>query len=265
MVPYRRTKNKIIFLGETVIDVFMFLNELDLLEIRLNSLAPHVERFVLCESPITHTGRPKPLYFAQNKTRFKDFNITHLIVDDCEKYVTDDPWTTEGHQRDFLIHGLDVDPETIILLSDLDEIPDLTTYPEGAEGISRQMVYNYALNVFTGIRRWHGTIAIKRKNITTLNEIRQKRLHTPIIPGFTGWHFSYVCPVEQIIYKLESWGHQEFNTEEIKGRLKERVKNLVDPYGRRTHGGTFSIEMPSGPEWLLKNKDKYKHLFYGEI
>ena len=168
----------------------------------------------------------------------------------------------EGHQRDFLINGiLDVDPETIILLSDLDEIPDLLNY-KGEEGVFRQKMYYYAFNVFTGRRYWHGTIAVCRKNIIGLNDIRQKRRHTKIIPGASGWHFSDVCSAEQIIYKLESWGHQEFNTFEIKSKIEERRNKLVDPYGRQKYKGTFKIEDPSGPDWLLNNKERYRHLFY---
>lgn len=34
---------------------------------------------------MTHMGKPKPLYFEENKDRFKDFNITHLIATDYKK------------------------------------------------------------------------------------------------------------------------------------------------------------------------------------
>ncbi|MFH1563854.1 MAG: N-acetylglucosaminyltransferase, partial [Nitrospirota bacterium] len=113
-----------------IIDCFMFFNELDLLEIRLHSLASYVDRFVLVESPITHSGNPKPLFFEENKDKFKDFNITHLIYLPAERGI----WGREIRQRAYLLNGIaDADPEDMILISDVDEIPDLTQYKK-AEG-----------------------------------------------------------------------------------------------------------------------------------
>ena len=45
-----------------IYDCFSFFNELDLLEIRLNTLDKVVDKFILAESTLTHTGNPKPLY-----------------------------------------------------------------------------------------------------------------------------------------------------------------------------------------------------------
>src|SRR3989338_9028995 len=65
-------------------DVFTFLNELDLLEIRLNILYDHVDYFVIIECAETFSGLPKPLYFSENKDRFTQFapKIIHYVVTD---------------------------------------------------------------------------------------------------------------------------------------------------------------------------------------
>ena len=47
--------------GRRVYDTFMFFQELDLLEMRLMELDASVDVFVLAESPVTHSGKPKPL------------------------------------------------------------------------------------------------------------------------------------------------------------------------------------------------------------
>jgi beta-1,4-mannosyl-glycoprotein beta-1,4-N-acetylglucosaminyltransferase len=243
-----------------IVDCFPFLNELDILEIRLNCLAPYVERFVLVESPFTWSGNPKPLYFEKNKDRFRDFNIVHLVADDCEKYIGN-PREMQAHQRRFLMNGLsDVDPECIVLLSDVDEFPDLENYEEGREGVFRQKMYYYYMNVFTGRNRWHGTIATKRKNLTDLRELRDNKKMIRCLSRFGGWHFSYTGSVEQIRYKIESFCHQELNTTAIKDKIAENREGLVDLYNRWNR--KFSVEMPSGPAWLLHNKEKYEHLFY---
>ena len=67
-----------------IFDCFSFFNELDILEIRLNVLAPVVDKFVLVEAVRRHSGEPKELYFEKNKQRFAPFldKIIHVVVDD---------------------------------------------------------------------------------------------------------------------------------------------------------------------------------------
>lgn len=244
-----------------IVDCFIFNDELDLLEIRLNSLAPYVDRFVLCESPMTHSGKPKKLYFDENKDRFKDFPITHLIVDDYEKYVDKDSWIREHHDREFMTKGiLDCDSKATILISDLDEIPDLTNFKEGMEGVFMQDLYYYYFNTCSG-EKWNGTVAARRRNIDSLDIVRKCRMILTPMYKCWGWHFSTLLPVENIVNKLDSFAHQELNTDEIKSKLEENIKNLDDPYNRKDKGKLF-VKMPSGPKWLLDNRDKYKHLFY---
>ena len=50
-----------------VYDTFLFFNELDLLEIRLNILDDYVDYFVLCEANQTFSGKDKKLYYKENK------------------------------------------------------------------------------------------------------------------------------------------------------------------------------------------------------
>jgi beta-1,4-mannosyl-glycoprotein beta-1,4-N-acetylglucosaminyltransferase len=78
-----------------VFDGFTFFNELDLLELRLNELAGHVDFFVLVEAPMTFQGKPKPLFYAENQARFAAFRdkIIHLVIDDMP--AGDDAWARE--------------------------------------------------------------------------------------------------------------------------------------------------------------------------
>ena len=76
-----------------VFDSFIFFNELDLLELRLNILNDVVDYFVLTESPFTVSGNEKPLYYQENKDRFGKFNdkiihnITKEIPNDYSEYM----------------------------------------------------------------------------------------------------------------------------------------------------------------------------------
>lgn len=245
-----------------IIDCFTFFDGLDILEIRLNTLAPYVDRFVLCESPYTHAGTKKRLCFDENKERFKDFNITHLIVDDHEKHMDGgNRYAPNYYQIAYMVRGLPLyKPHDIILVSDFDEIPDLSNY-KGEEGVFRLREYYYYLNCYTGNNNWHGTTVRKRRHIfTSLSMMRRRRNRVPIIG--TGWHFTYMYSIDGIIKKINAFTHQEVNTDEVKLRVAECRENLVDPFG--VYKQQFKIEDPTGPQWLLDNREKYEHLFYKE-
>jgi len=261
-----------------IIDCFPFFNELDVLEVRLNALAPYVDMFVLNESPISHSGQPKPLFFQENKDRFKDFNIKHLIrqpsqIGDVGGSLSD-AWRREHADREHLMEGIrDLDPETIIFLSDVDEIPDLSQYKLGTEGAFKQKVYYYYFNCFSNQRHWKGTIVQKLKNIKTMNHTRNHRGRYPtIVVG--GWHFSTLGNAEQVKHKIENVAHRELDTDEFKSMIEHNREHLIDPYGgfrpglpdnwkenRSKINVKLTKEDPSGPEWLLKNRERYPDLW----
>ena len=113
-----------------IFDCFTFFNELDILEIRLNEMAPVVDRFVLVEARKTFQGADKPLYFDQNKDRFAPFldKIEHVIVDfpdDLGLYrkASSQAWAREYYQRDQIGQGLKTaTPDDLVIVSDVDEI-----------------------------------------------------------------------------------------------------------------------------------------------
>ena len=103
----------------------MFYRELDLLEIRLRQLSPWVHKFVLAESVRDFAGKPKPLYFQENKAKFAEWadRIEHIVVE-TEPRHPEKRWERQRHQRDQFLRGLGTaDPDDIVMISDLDEIP----------------------------------------------------------------------------------------------------------------------------------------------
>jgi len=182
-----------------IYDTFMFFNELDLLEIRLNTLDEYVDYFVISESTVTFSGHPKPLYYLENQERFERFQhkIIHNIVNDTPSdfsgwkpphpYYTDRnksyqhksggkplkllnlDFQREVYQRDSIINpllGVANDNDTIIM-SDLDEIPDPNRFDKILSSINsdnlvhcKQKWYMYYLNNFYA-KDWFGTHACK--------------------------------------------------------------------------------------------------------
>jgi beta-1,4-mannosyl-glycoprotein beta-1,4-N-acetylglucosaminyltransferase len=56
-----------------VYDVFPFFNELDILDIRLNSLNEVVDYFVITEATTTFSGNSKKLFLSENISLFDKF------------------------------------------------------------------------------------------------------------------------------------------------------------------------------------------------
>jgi len=229
-----------------IIDCFPFFNELDVLEVRLHELAPYVDHFVLAECSQTHTGNPKPLFFEENKERFKEFKITHIVIPPMEGNA----WEREAFGRKYLLENIKADHEDILLISDVDEIPNLKEW-NGEEGVFGNELFLYYFNCFS-THSWKGTFAVKKKSVGDFcinPSLRVMYKRKAKVVG-TGWHFSSIGSAEDNKYKIESCACQEINTDSY----KRKIENLRNDKKLIINGGTC-------PEWLSKNKGKYPHLF----
>lgn len=249
-----------------IYDCFSFFNELDLLEIRLNELDPYVDYFVLSESRTTHSGKPKPLYFLENKDRFSKFlhKIKHCVPTDSESL---DPWVREHHQRDYMINYLDQSAEDIIIVSDLDEIPrgsKIKEYKGKGVFAFEQNQYSYYLNYNVGISPLTpGTFSritnwgyIKRNNLS-LTGLRYLALTEDMLIRDGGWHFSWMGGEKKIVEKLESWAHQEFNKPELKdeNKIHQYITSGREHFGREGVGETNRVEIDSSfPQYIQDHK-----------
>lgn len=259
-----------------IYDAFIFYNELELLDIRLNILNEHVGRFVLVEGTKTFQGDAKPLYFQENKQRYKNFlhKITHIVVDDMP--TSDNPFDLEDFQRDAILRGLtECAPSDLIMISDVDEIPNPSKIPvtliAGKRYTFSQALFYYRMNClcrdFTDLP-W--TTIVLRKDLTAPSEIRKAlgSLHSSLLAfrknegAFVvipdgGWHFSYLGGADFIANKIRSYSHKEFNTGEMTDleRINHAIDDKTDLFGRDLH---FEIVKFNGlPEYVQKNQARY--------
>ena len=118
-------------------DCITYLNEEELLELRLNILNKYVDFFVICEAREDHRGNSKKLNFNINKfTKFKE-KIIYLIVERFENCKR--TWDRQNYQRDYLINGIsNANNEDLILFSDVDEIPNLQNIKNFIENESEE-------------------------------------------------------------------------------------------------------------------------------
>ncbi len=239
-----------------IYDGFTFFNELELLELRLNELADVVDKFVLVEATQTHTGLPKPLHFQNNRARFSQFQdkIIHIIVDDLPR--AKNPWVLERFQRNAIARGLtQCQPDDVILISDLDEIPRATTVTSASRALPKVDTWSSGL-AHAALNSWlvKGLTYPKdlRKHLRRNHPYIYKFKQAPynyflncrfLEPPFTfgtrmlhyrdfstadearysgykivedgGWHFSFMGGADRVREKLLAYAHQEFNQPEF--------------------------------------------------
>ena len=280
-----------------IYDIFSLFNELDMLEIRLNILDPYVDYFVIVESNKTFSGLSKPFYYEENKDRFSKWEnkiIYSKIVDmpdsmdelnsrlgdeNCtgiEKEIIQNTikskniqkgqanWIRDFYQKEYpqkILTGLsDTD---ICFVSDIDEIwnPQICIdYTKNYIYKLEQKVYTYYLNNRSN-EYWIPAFVTKYKNLKhkCLNHIRSDMKANYVILKNAGWHFTNQGGLEKLKEKIVSYSHQEFNTENIKSQIEKHMQENTDFAGRKKF--KFWIDESDLPEYVTKNKDKYKELF----
>lgn len=249
-----------------VYDCFMFFNELELLEIRLNELETVVDKYVLVESRKTFTNKLKPLYFEKNKKRFNKFSdkIIHLIIDEFpENYSA---WDCEVYQRNFIREGLkNCAEDDVIVIGDVDEIPNPEAIKKSKDlpGIKvlKQKQYNFYLNYINSNEPdWlRGSRVLFYKDFDkTADEVRNTQGQV-IENG--GWHFTFLGGIKAVQNKIRSFSHQEYNNDYYmnENRLQKLIQDGVDIFERGYKYKIVNIDK-SFPESVRKNKEKYSHL-----
>jgi len=196
-----------------LIDAFMFYNELDVLELRLQVLDEYVDKFVLVEAEVTHIGTPKPLYFLENKERYAKWlpKITHVIAKDLP--TDKDPWSREKAQRHAILEGIpDCDPADIVMISDVDEIPDLAKIPweklPHVVTTAHMHMFEYSLDYYFDIEPWFGTVftTVELARNHGPNYFRDNRWKFPSFQ-WAGWHLSSFGDPKHVRNKFETYAH----------------------------------------------------------
>jgi len=267
-----------------IVDAFIFYNEINMLTYRLNVLNDVVDLFVIVEANQTFTGKPKPLFFKENAHLYEKFahKIVHHVVDlpfANPNPETKEQWENEWHQRNSIqdaIAPLDLEPNDILCVSDLDEITDprlLAEIRSGSLPIRRtykmnQETYYYNLNTkhtvdifaafLTTVWMYHQDRAIL--GLTT-SGLRNEFSRNPTI-WKAGWHLSFFGDVAFVQNKLRMYSHQEHLNDV--DSVEERMKKCQEPFVRPecdSHFKLYRVETIDNKN-LPPQYKKYLRAFY---
>jgi beta-1,4-mannosyl-glycoprotein beta-1,4-N-acetylglucosaminyltransferase len=228
-----------------IVDACVFYNELDMLNYRLNVLHKHADYFVVVEATHTYNGLPKPLHFAENRSRFAPFldRIIHIIVGDFphKTEVKDGrQWVNENYQREVgVARGLARVPgltdDDFVVHSDIDEIINPNVLKAVRAGLitaphNTLEMDMYYYNLTTLLPTWYAPCLLKA-GIAKRESLRNKRGN--MIPN-AGWHLSYFGDATFIRNKIQHFSHQEFNMEKYTcdDNIIRAVKNGTDLFNR---------------------------------
>ena len=247
-----------------IFDCFMYFDEEILLDLRMNILDKYVDYFVIVESTFNHKGEERKLHF--NHKRFKEFEnkIIYLVYDEKPKDIKEilkndiepdisnkfiiNALLRENGQRNFIINGLkDADDDDYILVSDVDEIPNLeeVNFSKINQKILlfRQDMFYYKFNLNLPNFSWTGTKGCKKRDIISPQWLRNvkdrkyiffrfdtffsmtKYMNIKIIDN-GGWHFTNLKNAKEIEYKLKSYlHHREFDVNPISSDEIKKIMN----------------------------------------
>jgi len=239
-----------------IIDTFIFYNEIDMLNLRLHELNEIVDYFILVEADKTHSNNQKDFIFEKNKALFTNYldKIIHIkVIDMPERNFTTNTgnWDREHYQRNQIkigLNKLNLTDEDIIIMSDVDEIPNINTIKNyiknnKIDGIYKLEMdfyyYNFENKIIDTI--WpssrifnYGSIN-NNDYINYLTNIRTiKDFNNNKIIKNGGWHLSYFLDIDLIINKIKQFAHQEYNTEKIinKTALEKLINTNKDIFYR---------------------------------
>jgi beta-1,4-mannosyl-glycoprotein beta-1,4-N-acetylglucosaminyltransferase len=290
-----------------IFDCFMYFDEDVVLDVRLNYLDQYVSKFVIVESLFTHKGDKRDLKFDIRKfNKFKNkiiylvyekepFEIESINETDTEneksiKFILNSAYRENG-QRNFISEGLkNAHDEDFILISDLDEIPNLSNInlnnlKEKFIFFNQEMFY-YKFNLKLPNFNWVGTKSCKKKNFLSAQWLRNikdknyplyridllfsknKYMNIKFIKN-GGWHFTNIKTSEEIRHKLSSYlHHREFELNPLStNEIEELIKNKKAIYDlnadKRTQKFGDGIELENYdikklPNYIYKNLDKFK-------
>ena len=261
-----------------IFDCFQYFNEDHMVDLRMNILNDDVDFFVISESTKTHQGESKKLNFKIENFKKYKHKIIYIVADfNGEKdFISHKGGESliEQHQRNNILNGLTkAYDEDLIILSDSDEIPDLTKLnqikPNTKFTAYSQMMFMYKLNLQNlNESNWIGSKVCLKKNLPNLQKLRDLKFKNypfwridkkglQIING--GWHFSFLQTPQDIAKKIKSYSHGEFNTRENtdEEKIEAKIKEGKDIFNRGFNLKKINIDC-SFPDYIVKNQDLLK-------
>ncbi len=282
-----------------IVDCFFFYDEIEMLKLRVKELSPYVDYFVIIEGKIDFRNNPKNINFNPKDDFFNDYRekIIHLVYDEFDKNSLKEVYKNLDYERklfsfnesiidkfdiiDFSLNSLrekiltlDLQFDDLILVSDVDEIPDLSIadtmieYTKFDSLILRQTNFVWSSQFYETYPHLGTCVLSKSKLITEpksllFNYERKFRgLNFPSIILNNGYHFAHFYDYERTLTKLNLLHEKNDKVSLTKSGILESMKNLIHP-SQKNKPYLHTLVEYSGP--LPKNQHLLNNQLIGRI
>ena len=251
------------------IDCFLFFDELDMLELRMNVLWDCIDYFVIVQSNRTFRGEVKEFVDFDKEPRFDNYRskmVTLRVKGEeyngmwGEDYVD----SLRDSTKEVLVQ-LGIKDGDIVLLGDVDEIPDLgkfySTYKLELPVSLQMKHYNYYWNCRVYDNGWTSPKMFRWGQFKDyrLSDVR-RRMDLRIAPDM-GWHFSFMGGAEKIRQKIRTGGDplniRDCDRLSDLDYIKRCMEGPRDFYGRGFKLAFVEFDS-TFPKYMLDNIDRFK-------
>ncbi len=236
-----------------IIDAILYNGEQDIFNLRYNILKSYVDEFVVVEFGKTFSGNDKEAH-PINLPKVSYHFFTN--INDWKPNLPE-AFRMEYNQREMIRGCLDhLDDDDVVFMGDCDEIWDPKALEIDLFQKLKLQVYSYYINNRSDENFVLGPVLLR---YATLKEhsLNYLRSNLSLTEGYYGWHFTNMGGLDKLNYKIESYGHQEFNIPQVKDNLEQQMKDNKDYIGRDFK---FWVDESDWPQWLVINREKFAHL-----
>jgi len=232
-----------------------FLNEIERMLIKCETLKGVVDLHVIAESPITFTGLNKPMYFAQNREKFSKYPIHYIDLSRIPetKEMKADPWMREEAQKKAVIEHLKKLSPEIVIFGDTDETPKPDVVEQfrklncDTANLEMDMLLFYFNRVDPNPWRYHRICKFK-------GEIANRGDWTHPMIKDAGWHFEFFGDQKTLLEKINASSHG----------IEECGRSFYQACSRGEKPGVECCrEYPEDklPSYVRENREKFSEWF----
>lgn len=244
---------------------FQFMNEYELLALKLEELWDVVDFFVISEGLTTHTGITKPLNFLANEHIFEKYQekIIYQSISNARSDHEEPKFSITNERHDRIVEGIkrtapwdycvdyysrDIfekeslivplldrcEENDIVILGDCDEIPRASVLNGLIENFDPEQIYHlyhrnywYYMNLEKTDEKWYGNMVLSYKKYLENSFCDMRQNKKGVFVPEAGWHFSY-SPVSRINYKTKAITHQDLAGRLTEDTIKNRIVNAIN-------------------------------------
>ncbi len=220
-------------------------NEINFININLQECYDKVDKFIVCEFNITHTGEERDFIFNNFEHLINPLYKDKLLYVRCDvsdlaiKVGSNENLahnTNELLMRSYFVKMVDFNDDDIIISVDCDEIIYKESYHDIINGVIKHQCVSIELNQFFYKLSYHW---VDNKFVApTAAYYKYYKYKYPshwrydgvLLSGKKGVHFSWCMSIDDMIYKLNSYAHIKYKEFANKDILDGAVKNKIYPF-----------------------------------